>query len=340
MVKLISAYVASWALPNETFPVHLNWEPSSARMSELRLEFPSYFSAVDFFNVKQPFVLLEDKVIPADRLQTQNYFGVLLRCNKVFDDIMVEQPIRIEFVYDNGEIISQELVTRIVRPKLQVTKAPSKVTILDKSKRNDLFRFEVTHTGLGKASTRVRIDAGGSMVSHTDSLYFQILNDLARDKSSLIEELQSKTPDDLMIDPAEVERVSKIVFERLQNSDVPPDMAEVREILTDLLRNEEAKQRLRVLIQSRVKVLMIASILYFLDRNPHEDIELAYGKIKTIFQAEVKDLNFSVEYRDSIGNQYESVGVHVEIEDKRTNKDKFFEVPVNLDWKSELLEFE
>ena len=71
-----------------------------------------------------------------------------------------------------------------------------------------------------------------------------------------------------------------------------------------------------------------------MDTYPHEDIKLASGKIKTIFKTEVRHLGVTLSYNDSMGNEYPKTRLSIDVDDRRSNKDKAFEIPINIDWKT------
>ena len=103
------------------------------------------------------------------------------------------------------------------------------------------------------------------------------------------------------------------MIERIQSGDTPIEDPDFRAKIAQLLRDEQTKQKLTEAIYARLRRLMIAAILDYMDMYPNEDIKLRSGKIKTIFKAELNRLNVTLRYSDSKGNKYPEVSTVVEV---------------------------
>lgn len=337
-MRVVSEFVAPWALPNEEIPVHLTWE-STDTLSGIKLSVPEEFRVREIFNVKRDNIDNEERYIPASELSTQSYFGFLVTCTKIYDDFLVEKEMVVSFLFDNGQIERRVLRTKIVRPLIKLHKKPEKVEINDSSNLKKLFNFGVTHSGLGRAQVNLVVSRKGVAVSHMDSLYFKILEELIKENAFI----QSKY--DIVIDEKDVEidsqwlhDESERMVEKLQQGEFPLER-ELEERVLEILKDESLKSRLTGAIYSRMRRILISRILYYLDKYPNEDIELAYGNVKTMIEPDIKELHFIFKYVDSIGNEYPDVEALIEVNDIRKDKSKIFEAPVNVEWKSEVLEF-
>ena len=79
IVKLISGYIAPWALSNEEIPIHLVWDPS-LEYKLIQVETPEGITVEDLFNV-QSFEKRGPR-LTINALKTSNYLGFLVSSKK------------------------------------------------------------------------------------------------------------------------------------------------------------------------------------------------------------------------------------------------------------------
>ncbi len=108
------------------------------------------------------------------------------------------------------------------------------------------------------------------------------------------------------------------------------------EKLNEFLDDEKNREVIVQAIYTKLTRIFISYLLYYFDKNPHEDVELAGGKMKLSLNYGIKTINFKIKYKDSQDNSYKPVEITVQVSDSRKNKDKF-EIPINIKWISQPL---
>jgi len=337
---MISEYIAPWALPSEDIPIHFHWMPEPS-LEAIRIELPPKFSVVEVLNADEYSCEYENNQLSIDSsaLKSDNYFGMVVRCTKKYRKTLAKCPIKVSFTSRNEELSSRILEATIVRPKLKVVDAPRKLTIDDKVNPRKLFNLTVAHFGLGTAEIKMQVVAEGQTVSSPDSLYLEILHELCEEilggGSGRKEEIEP-VDHGFRLDERWLQDTTQAIADQIQKGHVPPEMKReaIQEVLR-LLASETERERILKAIYSRLRRLVLGALLYYLDRYPEEDIYLPYGRIRTIFRSEVKRLKVRLKYNDSMGNRYSPIQVIIDIDDRRTHKDKIFQAPINVAWKRE-----
>jgi hypothetical protein len=171
-LKVISEFVAPWALPNEKIPIHLIWE-SEFSYDIIRVRLPKEFKVHEFLNVED--YLIEGSTILIKKLMTPNYFGLVLYSTEIYKEILTRKEILVEFLFQGQVKYKHTFTARIIRPKLQIIEAPKIIVVKEGIDPRKLINFSVKYSGLGRARIRIEATHLGEIISHTESLYYQIL---------------------------------------------------------------------------------------------------------------------------------------------------------------------
>lgn len=342
-MDMISEYVAPWALPSEDIPIHFFWVPEPS-LETIRIELPPKFSVVEVLNADEYSSGHEGTQLTIDcrALKSNNYFGMIVRSSKKHRKTLVQCPIKVSFISSNEVLSSRILKATVVRPKLKVIDAPKKLIIDDKVNPAKLFNLTIAHFGLGTAEIEMRVVAKGQTVSSPDSLYLEILQELCEEilggERKSTEEVEPLNHG-FRLDERWLQATTREIANQIQKGYIPPEMKkEATQKVLQLLTSETERERILKAIYSRLRRLVLGALLYYMDRYPEEDIYLPYGRIRTIFRSQVKTMKVRFSYNDSMGNRYSPIQVIIEIDDRRTDKDKIFRAPINVTWKREQLE--
>lgn len=337
-MNIISEYVAPWALAKEKVPIHFVWEEEPS-LKKIIITIPDDFLVDELLNAKDCVQKGSKIMIPIECLETPNYFGITVCSKNIYDQPMILREIKVQFFSADKTLIERTLNAKIVRPFIEIVKAPKKVIVTDKTDIKKLFNLSITHSGFGSAEITLKALSHNRTISKVDSLYYEILRELIEDGMEALKtgyEKADSYSDDISINEEEIHKIASDLIIKLEKHEIPPDMKdEVLQDIEELLKDDKSKEKLLQTIYSKVRRLVVASVLHFLDKYPHEDIELSFGNIKTTFQTDIKQLIMHLNYNDSMGNKYQQLEKMIEVEDNRTNKKKVFDVPINIEWNTE-----
>jgi hypothetical protein len=330
-VKFESIYIGQWALANEEIPAHIIWDREE-KVDTIIIELPDELQFSQAIGVNKFSVKDSNVIINGNDLIAPNYFAFVVKSARTFNEINVIKTIRVKFFSDNHLIGEKILNAKIVRPLIRIKEAPNEIIIDDKTNRKRLLDIVITHSGLGTAVMEVDVMTGGDVISLSDSLYFEILKDIAErvwDDSNLEHDY-----DEFQVEQHFVEDMTYEVIKKMDRGDLPLELDkqtlhEIKEVMQDSV----GREKMTKLIYSRIHRLMVAALLYYFDRRPHEDIEIPLGKIKTLLRPEMREISLLVKYKDSLGNEYEPEKHVIQINDLRMKKEKF-EAPLNIKFES------
>lgn len=332
-MKVISEFIAPWALAKEDIPIHMIWK-SELPYDTIRIRLPEKFKVHELFNVDEH--LAKGLTILIKRLKTSNYFGLVVFASETYKENLTRKEITIEFL-SHGEVkYSHTFTARVIRPLLEVMKAPEKIVVREDIDPRKLINLSVKYSGLGTAKIAIKVGHKGATISYTDSLYRQILKRLINEKIFLSHELKEVVSrEDIEIDPESLKKLSEEMVERMKTgrgilpSDI--DQETLREF-NEWIKDSKNINKLMNIVYSEIEQLMIGAILYYLDRHPSEDIELIGGITKTIFKSRVKEMIIRIHYKDSLDNEYEPIEIPIKVDDQRKNVERIFEAPINIEW--------
>lgn len=96
-IRILSEYIAPWALAREEIPAHLLWDPSFSYDS-IHVELPPDLDLKRFFNVESYTEL--DSSFEIQKLITPNFFGFTVASREPYQDYRVRREIRVTFLLE------------------------------------------------------------------------------------------------------------------------------------------------------------------------------------------------------------------------------------------------
>lgn len=344
-----SEYIAPWAISKERFPLHLIWSNDSA-FDKIKIHLHPDLKIRELLNVKNYSIVGNTIEFGPNDLFGPNYFSLILFGDKTYNDLMKELPIEISFLNNSVTYFKKELTAHIMRPKISIENAPDKIIIDDNTKLKNLLNFKILHKGLGKVKVELVATTKGEIISQSDSLYFQVIQEVAEDLSEITEstsEITSEsTYDDLSddlflekglsVEPNVIQNYTTRVLDMIDSGKYPSTMRKkMFEHLSEISKDEKGREKLIQIIYTKLHRVILSYLLYYFDKNPHEDIEIPGGKFHLNLDIGVKTFILKIAYIDSQKNSYDPIEHSVQIVDNRTNKIQF-QLPINIHWNSEL----
>ena len=174
--------------------------------------------------------------------------------------------------------------------------------------------------GFGDIEVRIRAKLKGKIVSHGDSLIYELVRRL------LEGELTSDAADTaakpaIEIEPAYVRKLVEAV-EKLLSSETPlSSVLDAGRVLEMRKWLEDAKARrgfIDAMLTAKINQLLVSILQELLGRSPVDGITLksARTSIDARIEAPVTRIQLEVDYRDKVGNEYVPINAEIEVEDQ------------------------
>ena len=327
-VRIVSTYIAPWALAHEEVPVHILIDPSS-EFDSIRIALPEDVSIQDYFNIEE--YRETDNEIVVTQLATPNFFGFTIMRNELFETAHLSNEIVIEFLSGEVPVGGTVLTANFYRPTVSLTEVTRSITLHDDSNLNDLIHVKAGLKGFGDVTVRVEHRIGEKFEFEMDSLFRELV------KRIILASVRREEPDDSDDDSANID-VGFIVEEAVRHWDkvlsIPSHSAEAPVLLSEFkkwLESPELQKEVKDMIYSQIEDIVISSIQSYSRRFPNERVDIGYGE-PTVRVTKVADaIQMRVRYWDSMSNEYEAIGFEIDIHDKRTKKEPT-ELRVNIEW--------
>lgn len=336
-------FVAPWGLANEERPLHLLWEGDIAGL-ELRIADP--VEIVEGYNIQadiSDFV----KELPDDeegycllRISTSDllvpgYFNAKFKVPKIFENAMTGQPIQAQFSLENGEKKRYDSRTFTIRPQLKLLDSPSEIELTEGDKSVTL-PVHMQYIGFGMAEVEMSMEGEGDLISKGESIHHDILRAMAESG------IPTKESPELGPIPEEWKQEHGVEIPDEELRDIGD---EVRELAReDKLREEFDEATLERIVDAleegeeheaeiydHMEVMLLDSILNAVDRHPAENVRMANPNAHLEIESRVREFVLSYDLKDKIGNEYKSIEVPINIDDKRPNGG-ILEVDVETEW--------
>ena len=333
IVKLISGYIAPWALSNEEIPIHLVWDPS-LEYKFIQVETPEGITVKDLFNVES--FEKRGSRLTINALKTPNYLGFLVSSQVIHQKPHVRKEIKVEFISPNNEKHSHSFVANIYRPLLTFEEKPKKVIFSDDSNLRNLVNFSLKLQGFGRIRTRFEISTGGEFRTRAEPLYREVVRRMV--SSLKLDETSSEEKKDIEIDAIRLQAIAKEFIGKMKKGEFPLDVG--KEDLEDFQRwvgDEKNQIQIADLVSRHLENILIDSLLFYFEKYPTDNVELAQGRPVTLIERATRGIKIRIRYWDSLENEYEPINVLIPIEDIRTDKKRRIELPINIHWKQELI---
>lgn len=346
MIRVSEAYIAPWVLPNEDIPLHVTW-PKSGQFDRVHVTISEDLKVVDVLNVDE--VKVEDNIITVKPRKTvagtPNYFGIILRASKIYEELKVAKKIIIEFLHENAIVSHHELYARIFRPYLEIVRAPKRIELLDEERTRTLPLY-LRYVGFGDVQMKIEARIGGRIVSYGESIIYELLRRLML--SGLFEEPSTREEEDvkgrkkeLWISPDYVREMAEKLQESIETGTIPVEeidpeaIEEIRRWLSEM----RTQEKLSEVLYSRVEDILLGLLVDLLDRHPTDNVKLSDARtmIRTKIQAPIENVTMRLRYRDLMENEYPSVEVPIKIVDRRVKETGvLINIPIVIEkWKYE-----
>ena len=343
----IKGTIVPWALPREKIPVHVEL-PKDLVFNEIHIRIPSDFKFVDFLNVEK--VVVEKGVAKITKLirpkskETPVYFGFVIISTKIPERLKVAKGITVEFL-QNGEVIKElKLIARIFRPKIEVTNAIEKIELNDEHEK---FKAPINlkYIGFGDIKLRIEAEIRGRIVSHGESIIYELLrrlwlSDVFSMESGKEKEERKKR---IRVEPDFIREISELLEKKIESGDISGILAVIdEEDIEDFKRwlsDVKNRERFMEVMYSRIEDLLLDLLADLLERHPAESVKLASSrtKIKAKIELPVEIITIRLKYTDQLENEYPPIEIPIKIEDKRVKKKgAIIEIPVVIEkWEEE-----
>ena len=303
-IKVISSYIARWALPNEGIPIFLIWEELED-FDFIRIQKPDDFVIRDYYNVEK--VRGEPNLVFKEELKSIGYIGFVLS-SQIMDELSRDVRIVLEFVRSDKLIYAQTFSTRILRPKI-LMEVPRRIILRPNAKTQ--VEFKLRYTGYGNIYGKIIVS------SNKRNLHFDvqklidlslilanhgILKDFIRDYDQFKEAIDiSDIPDDQY-------DYREFLMSQVRLADYTP--RDFLEAFNEIVKNRKLSEMLEEKISkpSDLTTDLFASIIDFVEKRPVEDVFIADSGVKQIeVEPGQEQMYFFIGYVDDFGNYYEEV---------------------------------
>jgi len=312
--------------------MHLLWEPTF-EIGRIQIDLPSDLTLKEFFNVES-FTTHDSTSVTINKLKSPNFFGLVVSYSMVPQEQHLRREIAVQLFSQQEKVCSHTFVTNIYRPLLSVMDCPSSVTISGDSVSP--LKISLKLSGFGNIQVRTEMSVGGEFVERPEPLYEEMvrrmITTLNRGKTN------AETSSPIKIDPLYLERKAKESIEKMERGIFPLDIdQEDLEEFRVWLKDPQNKENVMSLIVRQIENLLVDSLLFYLERYPSDNIELSQGTPRMFIEKATRAVKFRFRYRDMMSNEYPPVEVGVNIDDRRSDKGRRVELPINLNWTTEIL---
>jgi hypothetical protein len=302
--RVVSRFIARWALPNEGIPLFLLWE-GKLDFDAIEIEKPESFIIRDYYNVAK--VQPDRKRVRVDELRKEGYVGFVFT-SPLFEPTSQEVEIVLNFLRKEKVVHREEFKTRIIRPKIEL-QVPDKV--------------EVGPNGQIRADVKLKYTGYGN-------IYGKII--ASNDINRLVFDVKDFR--DLFIVMANARsfkhfmKRNQISEEEFLGSEIPEDQYDYRQLLlsttqlgeftaeaffdtiTRIMENRKMMEILEKSIEETrdVTTSFFKSIIDFVEKRPVEGVFLSETEIEPIeLDAGDRTLFMCIGYVDDFGNYYSQI---------------------------------
>ena len=333
-MKILSEYIAPWALCNEGIPIHLVWEPDF-EYDCIRIHTPPEIVVSEFFNVES--YEKKNSEILVNSLKTPNFFGFVASSVKTIENQHEIKTITVESISKNEAKYRHTFTANLYRPKLALVEGPKSVALTDDTDLQKLVNVSLKISGFGRIQIRTEVSSGGEFVSRAEPLYREIIQRMI---STFKLGEPTKEEKGIQINPLYIQETAKSFIEKMEKGEFPlnVDKEDLKEFKT-WLEQDDTRNKLMDMVSRHVENLLIDSLLFYFERHPTDNVDLIQGKPVSLIERATQQISIRFRYRDSVNNEYEPLLVKIPIEDARTEKAKEtkIEIPINIKWSEELI---
>lgn len=333
-MKLISEYVAPWALPKEEIPMHLLWEKEFA-YDVIRVTVPSDLQVKQFFNVEKftEETNQQNSTYLISQLKTLNFFGLTVASKDKIQEHHIKRTITIVFVKNSVEVELKNYEVNIFRPYVEIIESPSSIVITKDEAPKEPFIVAMKLSGFGTIQIRNEISTGGQFFERAEPLYNELIRKVV---ASFREGKSGEKRKGINIDPVYLQRKVKEFIVRIERNEFPLDVdAKDIEALKKWASEVENRQKIIELMSKHLETLIVDSLLFYFDRYPTDNIQMPQGKPIMFVEKATQEIRVRFRYKDAMLNEYEPIELKINVDDRRANKSVRVDIPININWKIE-----
>lgn len=280
-----------------------------------------------------------NRVIKSSLPNTLTYFGFLVSSTGIYDELKVAKKISIEFLHEKKIIKSLNLHARIFRPSLEVTKDIDRIELTDEHEKCKL-PIHLKYIGFGDIRLSIKAEVGGKIVSHGESIIYELIRRLWLSENSPDEKIivEDGMKREICIDASYIHKISENLEKKIDCGDVSGVLEMIdqkdSENFKDWLSNVKNREKFSEVVYSRIEDLLLDMLSDLLDRHPTENVKLANSqtKIRAIIKIPIEVIKIFLKYTDSIENEYPLVEIPIQVEDKRNGKNNtIIEIPITIE---------
>lgn len=345
-LEIKDSFLAPWGLPKEELPMHVLWRGST---DEISVEIPSEVEVVEVHNMgsisSDDATERENLRFEEDELATEGYFGLVLRDDNQYEESAKEHSIKIQFIQNGEPQITLEKSTHIIRPKIRVRNAPSKIHLTDDN-IPDNIEIDMEYIGFGMAQVEVDAQAEGEFVSEGKSMLHDLLQAILEtgihkqdvDSMGPIPD-DWKNDSDIEVPQEEKEELVRDMMDIARSDDLSEeyDSEELMEVANALEKAEgktDADSGFAAVLYRFIETALLSSILNVVDRHPTENVSLDNPTTKIRTKARTTELEINIHLRDSLDNEYPGKTVEIDVTDEREEEAGVFESEIVTNWEN------
>jgi len=330
---VVSKYIAPWALCHEEIPVHLAWK-TGFKYDRIQITLPSDVEIKELLNVERYETTSSGILIY--ELRTPNYLAFYAQVRGVCQEQHENRQIKVAFYCGKEMKYVHTFVANIYRPKLSLLSAPQEIVLMDEADVRRLVEISLKLSGFGRIQIKPEISTGGEFVAHADTLYYELMRRII--STFRLEKGESELRKDVEIDAIQLQRMAQDFVERVREGKIPFDFdkSDLEEFRTWISDADNA-DKVVSFVSGHLESLLIQSLLYYFERYPSDNVELGSGNPYMLIESATRRLKIRFRYRDTLMTEYPPVEVEIPIEDRRIDKSKVLQVPININWKEEMV---
>jgi len=299
--KIVSSYIARWALPNEGIPLYLVWK-GELKFDIIRINLPNDFVIREYYNIEKKHP--NPREIHVDELKTKGYVGFVFT-SPIPASLSQEVKVTLNFVKGSKATYKQDFVTRIVRPKIELY-LPDKIEL--PSEGETKINVKLKYSGYGNIYGKIMAseelsnlvldveDIRDLFLVMSSSLTFKRF--LKKTRISEEEFLGAKIPDDqydyrkLLLSNARLRDFTpKSFFEGMQRFSEDEKMMEILQKTF-----EEPKD---------VAMSFFKSVIDLVEKRPVDGVFLADPVLESVeLDVGQRKIHVCIGYIDDFGNSY------------------------------------
>lgn len=148
--KVVSSYIARWALPNEGIPLYMLWK-GEPKFDLIQINLPNDLVIREYYNIEKKYP--NPREIHVDELKSKGYVGFVFT-SPTPESLSQEVKVTLNFIKGSKAIYKQEFETRIVRPRIELH-LPDKIEFLSEGETK--IDIKLKYSGYGNIYGKIMV---------------------------------------------------------------------------------------------------------------------------------------------------------------------------------------